>query len=183
MYTIIDAANPPAELPPNTAGVMGYIGGHATHVWTLAEWQPFAHVRQYPVWVADLTANPLTQGEAAVKAALSLGWAPWQKGNGERALVFDMETSANKSWWAQLTQAVSIRGFVPVCYGSLSTVTGNDAAAYILADWDGKAVIPAVEGGHGVQYLADAPYGGTEVDYSVFDAWLFARGGVGPRHS
>jgi hypothetical protein len=184
MYTVIDAAYPPLILPKEASAVMGYIGGaRATNVWSLGEWQRFAHVKQYPIWVPDLTGNPLIQAEDAVKAALDLGWAPWQRGNGERALIFDLETGADALFWQLLQQAVCIRGFVPVCYGSQSTVYGNRAAAYVVADWTGHIpVLPEGETEHGIQYEANSSWEGTRIDFSVFDQWLFDRGGMGPRH-
>ena len=185
MFTVIDAAYPPVSLPPEASGVLGYIGGaRATNVWTLTQWERFSHVRQFPGYVPDMTASPVTQAEDAVKLALASGWAPWQRGNGERVIVFDLETGVNDIWWAQLATTVCIRGFVPVCYGSQSTVYGNHAGAYLTADWTGHIpVLPVGETEHGIQYEANVAWEGTRVDYSVFDQWLMDRGGVGARHT
>ena len=183
MKTFIDAATPPATVPPGVGGVLGYIGGpKATRTWTLDEWLRFEHLAQLPCYVPDIMADPVAQGEAAVKVALALGWAPWQKGAGERAIVFDLELGANPSWWALLETTVADRGFVAVCYGSMSTVFGNRASYVFGAEWDDIPQIPAGQTLVGCQYRADAPFGGTEVDYSVVDEWLFLRAGGGPRY-
>ena len=58
----------------------------------------------------------------------------------------------------------------------------NAASDVWAAAWDGEAVIPAGQTIHGHQDQANVPYAGTQVDYSVIDAWLYERGGVGPRH-
>ena len=72
--------------------------------------------------------------------------------------------------------------FTPVAYGSLSTVLMNAAVDVWAASWNGEAVVPPGQTIHGHQDQADVPFAGTRVDYSVVDAWLFERGGVGPRH-
>ena len=181
--TVIDAAYPPPALPAGVSGIMGYIGGpHAAHVWTPAQWQPFHAARQFPVWVADLTADPAAQALAAVDAAERLGWAAHMPEAETRVIVFDVEAGANRAWWAALAAVVLPRGFVPVCYGSLDTVLANAAADVIAADWDGLAQLPAGQTVHGVQFRANVRLGATEVDYDLFDSWLMARGGVGPRH-
>jgi hypothetical protein len=185
VYTIIDAEYPPTSIPEPATGILGYIGGpKAANTWSLTQWERFSHVRQFPAYVPDMAANPLPQAEDAVTRALALGWAPWQKGNGERAIIFDLETGANPEWWLQLARMTCTRGFVPVAYGSQSTVYANQAAAVIMADWTGH--VPT--GGetsttHGIQYEANVTWEGTKIDYSVFDQWLFDRAGVGPRHN
>ena len=89
MKTFIDAATPPATVPPGVGGVLGYIGGpKATRTWTLDEWLRFEHLAQIPVYVPALIKDPVAQGEAAVRAALALGWAPWQKGAGELGRLY-----------------------------------------------------------------------------------------------
>jgi hypothetical protein len=181
--TFIDAATPPATVPPGVGGVLGYIGGpKATRTWTLDEWLRFEHLAQIPAYVPDITADPVAQGEAAVKAALALGWAPWQKGAGERAIVFDLELGADPSWWALLEVTVADRGFVAVCYGSMSTVFGNRASFVLGADWDDIPVVPAGQTLVGCQYEANHPWEGTLIDFSVVDEWLVLRAGGGPRH-
>jgi len=180
--TVIDAAYPPRTLPPGIDGIMGYIGGpKATHVWTAAEWEPFAAVRQFPAYVPDLTMNPIGQAVEAVELAERRGWAPHMPAAETRVIVFDTETTVNRSWWMSMAANVLAGGFIPVDYGSLSTVLENAAADNIVADWDGIKAIPAGQTIHGAQYRANVPLLWTTVDYSVFDGWLMARGGVGPR--
>jgi hypothetical protein len=180
---VIDAAYPPPAIPAGVAGVMGYIGGAAAHVWTPKEWQPFAAARQFPIWVAVLgSPDPAEQALEAVDAARRLGWAPGPQD--ARVIVCDLETAVVPGWYAAWAAEVLHGGFAPVCYGSSSTVFANEAADVISADWDGVKVIPAGQTLHGVQYAADVRLGASSslVDYSVFDSWLMARGGVGPRH-
>ena len=176
---VIDAAYPPPAIPAGVTGIMGYIGGLADHVWTPKEWAPFASIRQYPIWVAEGGAAD-TQAAAACAAAKKLGWAPDQPD--ERVLVVDMETAVEPAWYGIFADVVIANGFIPVAYGSLSTVLGNAAADVIAADWDGIKQIPAGQTIHGVQYQANVKAGGGTVDFDLFDAWLMARGGVGPRH-
>jgi hypothetical protein len=184
MRKIMDAAYPPVTAPPGISGVMGYIGGsRATHVWTLEEWLRFTHLPQFPVWVADTGSDPASSGRAAAAAARALGWAPDLPGGQTRAIVVDMEDFIDPAWYAVTADMITARGFVPVCYGSMSTVLGNAAEHVIGALWDVIPVIPAGQTLHGLQYEANVPLDGTQVDYSVFDAWLFARGGVGPRRA
>ena len=179
---VIDAAYPPASLPPGASGVLGYIGGAATHVWTPAQWKPFASVRQFPCWVANLKTSPAGQADAACSAAMNLGWAAHMPAGETRVIVCDLETAVDDAWYDAWQERVASHGFVSVAYGSLSTVLGNAAADNIVADWDGVKAIPAGQTIHGVQYQANARYAGTEIDWDLFDSWLMNRGGVGPRH-
>jgi hypothetical protein len=178
-HKVLDAAFPPMTLPPSVDGVAGYVGGRATHTWTLAEWLRFEHVPQFPIWAADIGEAPALEAGTAVEAMLHRGWAPHMPEPGQRALFVDLETSIAPKWYESFALVVERNGFTPVAYGSASTVNGNLADATWLAAWNDQPVVPV--GAHGHQYLADEPWEGTQVDYSVFDAWLFARGGVGPR--
>jgi hypothetical protein len=180
---VFDAAYPPATPPPSAKGVMGYIGGHrATHVWTPQQWQPFAHLRQFPIWVLDFSADPAAQGRQAVAAAVKLGWAAHWPFLDMRAIVVDLETGVDPAKYAAIAAEISVGGFIPVAYGSLSTVTGNNASNLIVANWDDVPRIPAGQDMNGIQYQAEVPFGGTQVDYSLFDDWLMNRGGLGARH-
>jgi hypothetical protein len=178
---VIDAAYPPAAVPAGISGVMGYVGGAAYHVWTPAEWQPFHGVRQYPVWVAGSDTPSIEAGRAAA-AVLNLGWAAHLPPAETRVIVCDLEMDIDPTWYAQWASAIAAHGFVSVCYGSLSTVLKNNAADVLAADWDGVAKIPAGATIHGVQYEANVQLAGATVDRCLFDSWLMARGGVGPRH-
>jgi hypothetical protein len=175
---VFDAAYPPAGVPAGAAGVMGYVGGAAYHVWTPAEWAPFHGIRQYPVWVAESGAAD-AQADAAVKAAAKLGWVAHAAD--ARVIVVDLETAAERAWYQVFAMTVAAAGYWPVAYGSLSTVLGNAASNNIVADWDGIKSIPAGQTINGVQYAANVAAAGAAVDWSLFDSWLMARGGVGPR--
>ena len=178
---LIDAAYPPPAVPVGVSGVLGYIGGAADHVWTAHEWQPFAAIKQFPIWVADLAANPVAEGQAACKAAKALGWAAHMPAGQNRLIVIDLEAAVNRYWYARMAGTIDANGFTAVCYGSLDTVLGNAAADVLAADWDGIPSIPAGQTLHGLQYRANVSIGSATVDYDVVDAWFMARGGVGPR--
>ena len=182
LYRVFDAAYPPPVAPPGCAGVLGYIGGsRAAHVWPGSAWLPFRGLKQFPCWVPALTDDAREAGLFACRAARALGWAPGPK-VGPRVIVCDLETDTSRAWYALWAAAVSGGGFVPVAYGSLSTVLGNAASDVWAAAWDGEQVIPPGQTIHGHQDQADVAFAGTRVDYSVVDVWLYERGGVGPRH-
>jgi hypothetical protein len=185
-YKIFDAAYPPGQVPPGCQGAAGYIGriGRTPHVWTVPQWRPFAKLRQFPYYVPDLGLSPAVAAAEAVSEVMRLGWARFPEPN-TRAILFDFETAegaADRAWWARCAALVSQDGFVGVAYGSMSTVLELAASDVIAADWDGSAALPAGQTIHGHQYQADVGFDGTQVDYSVFDSWLFNRGGIGPRH-
>jgi hypothetical protein len=180
---VFDAAYPPPTTPDNAEGVLGYIGGpRATHVWAPAQWLPFQHLRQFPCYVPDLSMSPTGQAGDALERAERLGWAPHMPADQTRVMICDLEAEAEPDWYADWAETIRAGGFAPVAYGSLSTVLGNHATDVLAADWDGIPAIPAGSTLRGVQYRANVAYAGTEVDLSVFDGWLMARGGVGPRH-
>ena len=182
LYRVFDAAYPPATPPPGCTGVLGYIGGsRAAHVWPAAAWKPFHALRQFPCWVPSTSDNPAEAGQFAVRAARELGWAPGPS-VGARVIVCDLETIEDRAWYATFAAEVTAGKFTSVAYGSLSTVLQNAADTIWAADWNGEAVIPAGQTLHGHQDQANVPYAGTQVDYSVIDAWLYQLGGVGPRH-
>lgn len=183
LFRVFDAATPPKTAPPGCQGVLGYIGGlRATRIWLLEEWDWFAHLVQFPAWVPDVhSESPVVSANLACNAAEKLGWAPWQAD--KRAIVCDLETDIARGWYAQFAGEVEQRGFTSVAYGSLSTVLENAAAEVLAAGWDGAAVLLPGQTIHGHQYQANVPFEGTEVDFSVVDGWLFARGGQGARHT
>src|SRR5215469_17737441 len=182
LYKCFDAAFPPQSAPPGAQAVLGYIGrpGQTPHVWTLAEWQRFGHLRQYPAWVPDFGNDPDREAVEAVLAALNLGWAPHQQY--PRAIVCDAETTQNPDWYARWAARIDSEGFTSVEYGSLSTIDGNHAKDEWVASWDGLAVLPAWQDADAKQYQAGAAWEGVRVDLSVIDQWLWDRGGQGPRH-
>lgn len=180
---VFDAAFPPQAAPPGCTGVLGYIGGRrATNVWTLAEWDRFSHLVQFPAYVPDLTSE--SGIGAAIQAcglARDLGWAPFQPER--RVIVVDLETQVVRAWYASFAAEVEQQGFTAVAYGSLSTVLENAAAAVWAAGWDGRAVLLAGQTIHAHQYTASNSFDKTSIDFSVIDEWLFDRGGQGPRHA
>lgn len=178
----LDAAYPPPAIPRGIAGALGYIGGPlALHAWPPAAWLPFAHVRQFPVYVGDPGRDPAVQAGQAVERMFVLGWSPFLSEPARRALIVDLETGADPAWYKRFADIVTRGGYVPVVYGSASTVLGNAASDVLVADFDNVPDIPAGQTIHGHQYKADIPLMGTRVDYSVIDGWLLARGGIGPR--
>ena len=183
LYRAFDAATPPGHAPPGCPAVLGYIGGkRATRGWTLAEWQRFGHLRQFPAWVPDTRGeNPVQSAADACRAMKALGWAPNQPAR--RVVVCDLETEIVPQWYQIFAGGVQLAGFEAIAYGSLSTVGGNLAADVWVAAFDGSAALPPGQTVHAHQYAADVPFGGTQVDYSMMDEWLFDRGGRGPRHT
>lgn len=183
LHRVFDAAYPPAEAPPGCDSVLGYIGGQrATNIWTLEEWERFGRLAQFPAYVPDFTAeDPHQAADRACRAMMQLGWAPGQPNL--RAVVCDLETLVQRSWYSLFAAAVAGQGFTAVAYGSLSTVLENAASDVWAAAWDGSAVLLPGQTVHAHQYQAGVSFGGTQVDYSVADDWLFARGGQGPRHT
>lgn len=185
-YKVFDAAYPPGEVPPGAQGAAGYIGraGRTPHVWTPLQWRPFRGLRQFPYYVPDLSLSPAVAAAEAVSEVLRLGWARFPE-PATRAILFDWESAegpADRAFWARCAALVAQDGFCPVAYGSMSTILELAASDVIAADWDGKADLPAGQTIHGHQFQANVGFDGTQVDYSVFDDWLFNRGGVGPRH-
>jgi hypothetical protein len=176
---MFDAAFPPQTAPPGAQAVLGYVGGRGldrdTHVWTLAEWQRFAHLRQFPAWACNTDASPDTSGKVAAGEAELLGW----NRNGSRALVGDMETQADPKWWSSFEIAVSSAGMVPICYGSASTVAGNKPHRTFGADWNGDQAIP--EGWVAHQYAGNLPYENTHIDWSSLTPEMLRLGGKGKR--
>ena len=174
---VFDAEFPPAEAPPGCAGVLGYLGGgRAANVWTLEEWDRFAHLIQFPAWVPDPIENPAATAARAGVALRSLGWAPWQ--DNRRVIVCDLETEIEPGWYQSFASGISAQGYTAVAYGSLSTILANAAADVWVAAWDGDPVLEPGQTIHAHQYQASA-----SVDFSVVDDWLMARGGQGPRHT
>lgn len=180
---VFDAEFPPSVAPPGCAGVLGYLGGNnAGNVWTLTDWEGFAHLAQFPAWVPAPDENPKASAVRAANAMRQLGWAPWQENR--RVVIADLETMTLPGWYQQFAGEIAQQGFSSCAYGSLSTVLANAAADVWAAAFPGDG--PALEPGqtmHAHQWLANIPFMGTQVDYSVVDEWLMARAGTGPRHA
>src|SRR5271166_890489 len=128
LHRVFDAAYPPQTAPPGCDGVLGYIGGgRATHVWTLAEWDRFADLRQFPAYVPDFTTeDPTTAATSAAILMKERGWAPFQPDR--RVVVCDLETLIERGWYQQFAAEVEQLGFTAVAYGSLSMVLENAAS-------------------------------------------------------
>src|SRR5271170_269817 len=89
-----DAEFPPATAPPHCAAVLGYIGGPlAARVWTLEEWDRFAHLRQFPCYVPEVGSDPHGQAAEAVALMRARGWRH------TRAVVADLEEAVDPAWW------------------------------------------------------------------------------------
>ena len=180
LYRCFDAAYPPAKTPAAMQAALGYIGrkGRTPHVWTLAEWQRFEGLRYFPCWVPDYRLDAAREADAAVEAALHLGWAAHQQPN--RVIIADheMEGTSIRGWHEAFADRVAGHGFDAVAYGSASSVFNIGAEHVWVAAWDGKTNLPSGETVHAHQFAAF-----TKHDVSVVDEWLWARAGQGPRHS
>jgi hypothetical protein len=181
MHLCFDASDQiPETAPQGFDSCLGYIGGAATHIWTLDEWDRFSHLRQFPAWVARF-GNPITEANNAVAAAKALGWRK------QRAIIADMEAVIDVSWWNSFAAAISLMGFEPVWYGSLSVAGHYSAGPHhrwlkYEADWDGK---PEIDPGFAAkQYLAGIRTAdGGLVDVSNIGDELYHMGGVGARRT
>lgn len=165
-----DAAYPPGSVPAGAGAVLGYIGPDpaAYHVWTVAEWQPFQRIRQFPCWVCDTSQGPKAQAAAATAAMFKLGWRQ------HRALIYDTEDLIAPGWCAAFEAAVEAIGPLPVHYESESVIGKNGAARVWAALWDGR---PVLQGGWWAkQYMS-----GGGLDWSVVSPELLANAGVGRR--
>lgn len=182
VYKVFDATTPPSSPPPYADGVLGYVGraGLTPHVWTVDQWAPFSHLRQFPCWLPDLGADPAADALEAVKAVESLGWAKYPQPD-TRAIVLDGETSRFPSWYSSWAAEVGGLGYFAVDYGSYSFVSANLASEVWGADWDDLPVLEPGQTIGGSQYQAGVTWDGATIDLSVVSAALFARGGVGPR--
>jgi hypothetical protein len=171
-----DAEYPPDIAPAHCVAVMGYVSGaHAARIWTLEEWLRFSHLRQFPITVPDMNEAPVPQADEAVRAVMALRWRHG------RAIIGDVETSANPAWWAAFERRIRQHFFIPVIYGSLSTVLANRPEIAIVAAWDGIPDIAPEAMVEGEQYAADVPFGGTKIDLSVITDSLLMHGGVSSR--
>lgn len=172
-----DAAHPPSRAPEHCDAVFGYIGGgDATRIWTHDEWLRFEHLRQFPLWVPDMTLSPVAQARAAANTAHSMNW------HDGRAILTDTEAAVNREWYNAFATQLRNEHYLAVDYGSLSVVLGNAASHVIVAAWDGIADIAAGQTIEGEQYAANLDFDGTKIDLSVISHELLHLGGVGPRH-
>lgn len=165
-----DAAYPPGSVPAGAGAALGYIGPDpaAYHVWTVAEWQPFAGLRQFPCRVIDYNEAPEAQARLACAEMFKLGWRQ------HRALIGDMEAVVDPAYWAAFEAAVEKIGPVPVAYESESVIGQNKAKRVWAALWDGR---PVLQGGWWAkQYMS-----GGGLDWSVVSPELLANAGVGRR--
>ncbi len=187
LYRMFDASTPPAEPYPGCAAVAGYIGGNTPHVWTLAEWQRFAALRQLPIWVAGLGAgskSSVQQGAEAVRKALSLGWRA--HAHDRRAIVCDMETAVNPAFLAGFAAVLHSSGFSCWPYGSQAFIFNDPAEdGYWVASYPGPGPNLAFPGERAVahQYAAEVPWQGGAVDLSVVSGSGLAHLGRGPRRA
>jgi hypothetical protein len=163
----------PKATPEHCGAVLGYIGGSAEHVWTLEEWTRFSHLRQFPCWVADVRSAAGKQAADAVAAARKLGWSAG------RAIVADMESANDPSWWNEWSKAVTGLRYRPAWYGSESVSGGYDASFKWVALWDEDPQLR--DGWAAKQYAANVTVPGGVVDLSVVDESLLIHGGRGAR--
>jgi hypothetical protein len=180
LVKVFDASDQiPTTMPPTCHGVLGYIGGRAEHVWTVAEWNRFAtvgnEVRLFPCWVADFSRSPVTSALDAAHAAFTRGWS---RG---RAIVLDTEAAVDRAWVSSWAVELDRTGFIDVNYGSASVVAKNGCPRLWVAAWDND---PVLEGGQAVeahQYATNVSTAGGVVDLSVVGPVLWPLGGYGKR--
>ncbi len=163
----------PVSAPAGCEAVLGYIGGSALHIWTPEEWDRFGSLRQFPCWVADLASSATNQATDATAAAKRLGW------NAGRAIVADMESASNASWWDEWADEVTKLHYQPAWYGTASVAGVYTAKFKWVADFDNNPDLP--DGWAAKQYAANVEVPGGVVDLSVIGDGLITHGGLGPR--
>jgi hypothetical protein len=163
----------PKSAPNGCEAVLGYIGGSAVHIWTQEEWDRFGSLRQFPCWVADLASSATKQATGATEAAKRLGW------HEGRAIVADMESASNKSWWDEWAGELTKLHYQPAWYGSASVAGVYTAKYKWVAQWDNDPDLP--DGWAAKQYAANVHVPGGVVDLSVIGEELVTHGGLGPR--
>ena len=181
---VVDASTPPtsaADLPADVAGIMGYLGanGRTPHMWTVQEWDRFAHLLQMGIWVADLTANPVDQAKAAAEAAHQLGWFRGDR----RGILLDFEASADPAFIGEMGLKLREDGYVPIGYESTGVLNANPRLdGIVLARPGTPPTVPAGQLLIGSQYRWDVILpGGGKVDLDVFDSSARHLFGRGPR--
>lgn len=181
LYQMFDASSPPPTPYPGSHAVAGYLGGNTPHIWEVPEWDRFAGLVQFGIWVGAAEGDPVGHGNAAVQAAHNLGWRP--NAPLRRAIICDIETEQNRPWVDAFGKAVWDGGFQTYVYGSASTILGDPAKeGRWIALYNDEPNIPAIPAAVGHQYKANVPWDGTFVDLSVITAEMLAHGGTGPRH-
>jgi len=171
----------PAKAPEGCEAVLGYLGktvdgrklDYSTHVWTLQEWQRFAHLHQFPCWPLNPSVDPDEQGDAAAEAAAALGW------HHGRVIIGDEEANKDAARFAKWAARVEKNNFRPGWYGSLAYAKDYDCEFKWLALYDNVESIPA--GYAAKQYQAGAKVPGGVVDFSVVSPALLVHAGVGTR--
>ncbi len=163
----------PKSAPEGCEAVLGYIGGSAVHIWTPEEWDRFGSLRQFPCWVADLASSAAKQATDAVDAAKRLGW------HDTRAIIADVESASDPSWWDAWAAEVTRLHYQPTWYGSASVAGLYSAKFKWVADFDNNPDLP--DGWAAKQYAANVQVPGGVVDLSVIGDDLVTHGGLGPR--
>ena len=180
LYRMFDAAYPPLQAYPGCQAVAGYIGGNTPHVWTSAEWQRFANLRQFPIWVGYLDRDPTADGNAAVMAMQRLGFR--QNAPDRRAVILDKETQVDPAWVDTFGSIIWAAGYQTFMYGSLATIMHDPPKeGYLVADWTNIPAIPPYPNIVGCQYEADVAWDSTQVDLSVITDTMMVHGGEGAR--
>ena len=181
LHRMFDASVPPSQPYPGCQAVAGYIGGNTPHVWTSAEWQPFAPLVQFPIWVGFAEADPAAHAAECIAAMHSLGWAAFRPER--RAVILDEETQVDAAWVDTFASAIWSAGFETFMYGSLATILHDPPKeGYLVADWTNIPAIPPYANVIGCQYAANLPWDGTQVDLSVITDGMMAHGGIGARN-
>ena len=180
LYRMFDAAFPPPSAYPGCQAVAGYIGGNTPHVWTVAEWQRFSHLVQFPIWVGYNEADPVGHAQLCVETMHSFGWAAFRPQR--RAVILDEETQVDAAWVDEFAGVIWGAGFETFMYGSLATILHDPPKeGYLIADWNDVPAIPPYPNVIGCQYSPNVPWQGTQVDLSVITADMLAHGGIGAR--
>lgn len=181
LYRMFDAAFPPGLPYPGCQAAAGYIGGNTPHVWSLAEWQRFAGLVQFPIWTGyGQGGDGATQGLECAAVMHQLGWKPGAPNR--RGVILDEETRVDPAWVDGFAGAIWDSGYQTFMYGSLATILSDPPKeGYLVADWNDIPALPPYPNVVGCQYQPNIPWNGTQVDLSVITDAMMLHGGIGAR--
>lgn len=123
-----------SNIPLNwTGGVAGYInGGDPFHVWSKGDWARFPKQRKLPILVQSYPSGAAEGESNAFQALHDLYNLGVPKGV---YIAIDYETAENAAYARAFDGVISWGGYIPLAYGSSSTVFNNPAKFYWVANY------------------------------------------------
>lgn len=165
----MDAAFIP-EVLPEADGFAFYLeGGNQEHSWLQADIDRARAKYDYalPIYVRSNMSghNPQTDANVACSNAKVRGF------NGG-AIALDIETSENRVYVAVWCNTVRGHGYVPVLYGSESTIQQNNGPHYWVAHYGNFPIPPWAIG---IQYHEGGPYDLSHFDVDFADLHMYPK--------